>query len=94
MMLKTVVLPAPFGPMIVKTSPFSDVETDIVDSLQTTKLHRYAVGFEVMLCSFQPVRFLEGFLTAEHALAVEGKQREIGPQFQPGSIDSDEARTE
>src|SRR6478736_6769202 len=38
--------------------------------------------------SFQPVRFLEGLLALEQALAVEREQLQVGPHLEPAAVEA------
>ena len=44
--LKTVVLPAPLGPISVKTSPRLHVEADLVDGQHAAEAHAEVLGAE------------------------------------------------
>src|SRR5215207_3658514 len=89
--LKTVVLPAPLGPISVNTSPRRTSKlTSLTATTPPKRTPRWraarsgaAIG---VVTSFQPVGLEEALLPLEHALAVERKDLEIRAQLQPATI--------
>src|ERR1700733_11722332 len=91
MRLKSVVLPAPLGPMSVKTSPLATSKLTSRTARTPPKLtlrFRTCKRLSEAVISPDPFGALKGFLTAEHAAPVEWEEGEERPQFQPASVDS------
>src|SRR3972149_609163 len=91
MRLKIVVLPAPFGPIIVYTSPrFTSKLTLSTATTPPKWMPRFSTLKKLMrICtrsSAQPLRFHVALLAAEHALAVEREQLEPGAHLEPAAV--------
>jgi hypothetical protein len=93
MRLKTVVLPAPLGPMSVKTSPRCTSKLTPLTASTPPKRTLQVAGATAasrwpgsLGAHFSRSDFVEGLLPLEHALAVEGEELEPGAHLEPAAV--------
>src|SRR3569832_717148 len=87
MRLKTVVFPAPFGPMSVNTSPRRTSKvTSLTASTPPKRTLMFFAERRMSSMSAKAVRLRERLLPLEQALAVEREKLEVGANLQPATI--------
>src|SRR5207247_1762735 len=91
--LNTVVLPAPFGPIRVNTSPrWTSKLTLLTASTPPKRTVRFLADRRkswLMVRLPQTVGLLEGLLPLEQALAVEREQLQVGAHLQPAAVQAE-----
>src|SRR5438046_2192572 len=87
--LNTVVLPAPFGPISVNTSPRCTSKLTLLTAIRPPKrtvrsrAERMVSSMAVLL---ETLGFLERLLAPEHALAVRREQLQVGAHLHPAPV--------
>src|SRR3990167_3610304 len=92
--LKTVVLPAPLGPISVNASPWRTSKLTLLTASTPPKRtlrsradsRLFRLESFISPCSLQAFGLGIGLLPLEHALAVERKQLQPGAHLQPAAI--------